>query len=93
MALDTSDGDFCVFFFVFLLQLLMTPRAIIVISELQVEFLLVLRKLLFACYCRFVVTFTAFFDFVTFLPDVFAALIQVMAIVAGDAVLFSVLLV
>ena len=85
--------DLAVFLPVFLLQFLVTPLAILVIGELQVERLLVLGKLLFAFDRGFVVALHAFLDFIAFFPGVFAVLVHVMTVFALYLVVVLVLLV
>ena len=93
VTLDTGGWDFLVFLLVFFLQFFVTPLAIGVKGEFQVELLLVLGKLLFAFDRGFVVTLHAFLDFITLFPGVLAVLVHVMAVVALDLVFILVLLV
>jgi len=93
MALDTGGRDLTVFCLVFLLQLFVTPLAIVVKREFQVELLLVLGELFFAFDSGFIMTLHAFLNLVAFFPGVLAVLIHVMAIYALDLVFLLVLLV
>jgi hypothetical protein len=93
VTLDTGSWDLAVFCFVLLLQFLVTPLAIVVIGEFQVELLLVLGKLLFAFDRGFVVALHALLNLIALFPGVLAVLVHVMAVVALDLVVVLVLLV
>ena len=72
---------------------LVAALAIVVKSDFQVELLLVIWELLLALDGGFIVTIVAFFDRVTLLPDVFAALVLMMTISTLDPVFRRVLFV
>ena len=93
MTLDTGGWDLAVFCLVFLLQIFMTPLAILVIGEFQVELLLVLGKLLFTFDRGLIVAFHAFLDFIAFFPDVLTIFDDVMAVNAFCPVFLGMLLV
>jgi len=93
MTLDTGGWDLAVFCLVFLLQIFMTPLAILVKGEFQVELLLVLGKLLFTFDRGLIMAFHALLDFIAFFPGVLAVLVHVMTAVALYLVFVLVLLV
>ncbi len=88
VTLDTGGWDLAVFFLVFLLQFLVTPLAIVVKGEFQVELLLVLGEFLFAFDRRFIMALHAFLNLIALFPGVLAVLVHVMAFVALGPVFF-----
>ena len=93
MTLDTGGWNLTVFCLVFFLQFLVTPLAIFVKGELQVELLLVLGKLLFAFDRWFIMALHAFLNLVAFFIGVLAVLVHMMAFVKLGPVVFCMLLV
>lgn len=91
MALSAGYGYFAVG--LFLLEFLVATNAIVMVSQLQIQFLLVGRKFFLPLNGWLIVAFFALVDRVTLFPDILAIFVNMMAIGAGDFVFFDMLLV